>query len=161
MALTETGTEKVYGRVSNVHIGYDATHGVNISSGILSFEYDRVHDATPKFVANTKTAVTAFQPHSHFTWKLRFLSDCRTAFFATDVDDAGGSQYVLDDNGDSNLIEYFKVLVPIEDSSGAAKTRTYTITNGYCTRNRAYIGDDDDAKYEYMGIAEEITYSDA
>jgi len=161
MSLTAVRTEKVQGRISNVHIGYDATHGVNIIQGILSFEYDRVHDATPQFVANTKTSTTAFQPHSNFTWKLRFLSDCRIAFFATDVQVAGGSQYALVDNGDSNKIEYFKVIMKIEDSAGAPKTRTYTITNGYCTRNRAFIGEDQDANYEYEGIAEYISYSDA
>jgi len=161
LSLTEVDTEKVYGRVRNVHIGYDSTHGVNISKGILSFEYDRTHDATPQFVANTKTSSTTFQPHSNFTWKLRFLSDCRIAFFLTDVQVAGGNQYALVDNGDSNLIEYFKVLMYIQDGSGVEKTRTYTITNGYCTRNQAYIGDDQDAIYEYQGTAEYISYSDA
>ena len=160
MALTEVGTEKVYGRVSNVHIGYDDTHGVNISKGIKSFEYDRIHDATGQFVGNTKTSPTIFQPHSNYMWKLRFLSDCRIAFFATDVQVAGGNQYAIT-SGDSNMIEYFRVIMKIVNSSGADKTRTYTITNGYCTKNRAYIGNDDDAVYEYEGLAEYITYSDA
>lgn len=160
MALTPVHTEKVYGRVSNVQIGYDATHGVDITQGILSFEYDRMHGATPQFTANTKTSSTVFQPHSNFTWKLRFLSDCRIAFFATDVQVAGGNQYALVDNGDSNAIEYFKVIMPIQDSAGAAKTRTYTITNGFCLQNRAYIGKDEDAEYEYEGIAEYISYAD-
>jgi len=35
MSLTEVKTEKVVGRVTNVHIGYDSTNGVNISKGIL------------------------------------------------------------------------------------------------------------------------------
>jgi len=161
MSLTPIITEKVKGRITNVHIGYDNTHGVNITKGILSFEYARVHDATPKFVANTKTTATAFQPHSNFTWKLRFLSDCRTAFFATDVQAVGGNQYALVDNGDSNKIEYFKVLAAIETSAGANATRTYTITNGYCLRNNAFIGNDEDSVYEYEGIAEYISYSDA
>jgi len=161
MSLTAVKTEKVYGRISNVHIGYDSTHGVNITNGILSFEYARIHDATPQFVANTKTSATAFQPHSNFTWKLRFISDCRAAFFATDVQVAGGNQYALVDNGDSNKIEYFKVIMSIQDSAGAVKTRTFTITSGFCTRNRAYIGDDQDSIFEYEGIAEYISYSDA
>jgi hypothetical protein len=161
MALTEIKTEKVYGRISNVYIGYDATHGVDIKQGILSFEYERIHDATPQFVANTKTSGEAFQPHSNFIWKLRFISDCRIAFFATDVQVAAGNQYALVNNGDSNVIEYFKVLAPIQDGSGAAKTRTFTITNGYCTRNKAYIGDDQDTVFEYAGIAESVSYSDA
>jgi len=161
MALTDTNTEKVYGRVSNVHIGYDATHGVNIEQGILSFEYWRNHDAKRANVANTKTSATIFQPHSDYGWKLRFLSDSRVAFFATDVGAAGGNQYALDPNGDSNEIEYFKVIMKIQDSTGAEKTRTYTLTNAFATKNRAYIGDDEDAVYEYEGDAEEITYSDA
>jgi len=49
----------------------------------------------------------------------------------------------------------------IVDSAGADKTRTYTLTNAFATKNRAYIGDDEDAIYEYEGDAEEITYADA
>lgn len=161
MALTEVNTEKVPGRISNVHIGYDATHGVNIKSGIVSFEYDRVHNITPQNYANTKTSGLVFQPHSHFTWKLKFLSDCRVAFFATDVQAVGGNQYAITDDDDSNLIGYFKVIMTIEDESGTEKTRTYTITNGMCKGNRAYIGEDRDTNYEYEGIAEYISYSDA
>jgi len=161
MALTDTKTEKVPGRITHVYIGYDSTHGVDISSGIVSFEYQRVHPATRQNTANLKTSANIFQPHSSFTWKLRFLSDCRTAFFATDVGVAGESQYALVNNGDSNEIEYFRVIIPIEDAAGASKTRTYTITNGYCTRNNAYIGDDEDSVYEYEGDAEYIGYSDA
>jgi len=161
MALTETKTEKVPGRITHVYIGYDATHGVNISSGIKSFEYARIHDARRAFVANTKTAAGDYQPHSHYRWTLEFLSDCHVAFFATDVDNAGGDQFAMDENGDSHLIEYFRVIMPIVDASGNNKTRTYTITNGYALRNRAYIGDDQDAIYVYEGDAEEITYADA
>jgi len=161
MALTEVNTEKVPGRVTNVHIGYDATHGVDIKSGIVSFEYNRVHPAKPANVADSKTSATIFQPHSNFGWKLRFIGDCRVAFFATDVGVAGGNQYALVDNGDSNEIEYFKVILKIQDSAGNEKTRTYTITNGFALRNRTYIGDDEDAIYEYEGDAEYISYSDA
>jgi hypothetical protein len=160
MALTDTKTEKVPGRITHVYIGYDATHGVDISSGIKSFEYRRIHDARRKEPSNTKTSANIHQPHSNFIWKLSFLSDCRVAFFATDVHDGGGSEYALVDNGDSNMIEYFKVILPIQDGSGASKTRTYTITNGFALRNSAYIGDDNDAVYEYEGDAEYISYSD-
>jgi len=161
LALTEVNTEKINGRITNVYIGYDATHGVDIKSGIVSFEYWRNHDAKRANVADTKASSTIFQPHSDFGWKLRFLSDCRVAFFATDVGVAGGNQYALDDDGDSNEIEYFRVIMTIEDESGTEKTRTYTITNGYALKNRAYIGDDEDAIYEYEGDAKSITYSDA
>jgi hypothetical protein len=161
MALTDTKTEKVPGRITHVYIGYDSTHGVDISRGIVSFEYWRNHEARRQNASNSKTSATIFQPHSNFGWKLRFLSDCRVAFFATDVVSGGGSEYALVDNGDSNEIEYFKVILPIQDGAGASKTRTYTITNGFCTKNRAYIGDDQDAVYEYEGDAEYISYSDA
>lgn len=161
MVLTEVNTEKVPGRISNVHIGYDATHGVDVKTGILSFEYWRNHDAKRANDASSKTAATIFQPHSNFGWRLKFLSDCRVAWFATDVGVAGGNQYALVDNGDSNEIEYFKVVMTIEDESGTEKTRTYTITNGFALRNRAYIGDDEDSIYEYEGDAEYISYSDA
>lgn len=161
MVLTEVGTEKVVGRVTHVHIGKTSTSGVDIKSGIVSFEYWRNHDAKRADVASSKTVATIFQPHSNFGWKLRFLSDCRTAFFATDVQAAAGNQYALVDNGDSNKIEYFKVLASIEDANGNPKTRTFTITNGYALKNRAYIGDDEDAIFEYEGDAEYISYSDA
>jgi hypothetical protein len=101
------------------------------------------------------------QQPSFFNWKLTFLSDCRIAFFGTDVQVAAGNQYALVDNGFSNKIEYFKVIMAIEDGSGTPKTRTYTITNGYCLRNNAVIGEDQDAVYEYEGEAEYISYSDA
>jgi len=160
MGLTEVSTEKVYGRVSNVYIGYDSSHGVNISKGILSFEYWRNHDAKRANTANNKTSSTIFSPHSSFGWKLRFLSDCRVAFFATDVGVAGGNQYALDDDGDSHHIEHFQVIMKIQDSNEAEKTRTYTITYGYALKNRAYIGDDETAIYEYEGDAEYISYAD-
>jgi len=162
MSLTAVKSEKVYGRISNVHIGYDATHGVNITNGILSFEYHRIHDAVRNKPAGAATSPTInLQQPSFFEWKLAFISDSRAAFFATDVQVVGGSQYALTDNGSSNKIEYFKVIMSIQDSAGAVKTRTYTITNGYCLRNHAVIGKDDDAIYEYEGEAEYISYADA
>ncbi|MCJ7431101.1 hypothetical protein MUO83_07840 [Candidatus Bathyarchaeota archaeon] len=162
MSLTAVKTEKVYGRISNVHIGYDATHGVNITNGILGFEYHRIHDAVRNKPPGAATSATInLQQPSHFEWKLTFLSDSRVAFFATDVQVAGGNQYALVDNGSSNKIEYFKVIMTIQDSAGAVKTRTYTVTNGYCLRNSAMIGKDDDAIFEYEGEAEYISYADA
>lgn len=161
MSLTEVNTEKVTGRISHVHVGYDATHGVDIKSGIKLFRYNRVHDARTAFNVSAKTDDEIFQPHSNFEWRLEFLSDCRVAFFATDVQAAGGNQYALVDDGDSNKIEYFKVIMEIEDGTGSLKTRTYTITNGYALRNGATIGDDEDAVYWYEGIAEYISYADA
>jgi len=160
-ALTDTKTEKVPGRITHVYIGSDSTHGVDISSGILSFEYSRNHDARRKNVANTKTSATMFQPHSNFTWRLRFLSDCKVAFFDTDVVVGGGVETALVNNGDSNCIAYFRVIVPIIDGAGASKTRTYTITNGFALRNSAVIGDDENANFVYEGDAEYISYSDA
>ena len=167
MSLTEVGTEKVHGRIgvsernTGVQIGYDSTHGVYISKGILSFDYDRVRDAVRNEFPGAATSATInLQKPGFFTWKLVFLSDCRIAFFGTDVQVAAGSQYALVDNGFSNKIEYFKVLVPIEDGTGTPKTRTYTITNGYCLRNSARIGSDNDAEYVYEGEAEYISYSD-
>jgi len=161
MTLTEVKTEKVPGRISNVHIGYDATHGVNISKGILSFEYNRIRDAIRNKPPGAATSSTInLQQPSFFNWKLTFLSDVRIAFFGTDVQVAAGNQYALVDNGFSNKIEYFKIIMAIEDSAGAPKTRTYTITNGYCLRNNARIGEDQDAVYEYEGEAEYISYSD-
>jgi hypothetical protein len=161
LGLTDTKTEKVPGKITHVYIGYDATHGVDISSGIKSFRYGRVHDVKTAFNVSTKTATEIFQPHSNFEWRLEFLSDCRVAFFATDVQVAENNQFALVNNGDSNEIEYFRVILPIEDGAGASKTRTYTITEGYCLRNGAEIGDDEDAIYWYEGIAEYISYSDA
>lgn len=162
MSLTEVGTEKVYGRVNEVHIGYDSTHGVNINKGILSFEYWRNKDLLRLPIPGSATAsVVQDLGMSSFGWRLRFISDCRIAFFATDVQVAAGNQYAMIDNGVANKIEYFKVVVPIQDGSGVEKTRTYTITNGYALRNRATIGDDEDAVYEYEGDAEYISYSDA
>jgi len=161
MVATDVNTEKVPGRILNVSIGYDASNGVNIKSGIKSFEYWREHDAKPRDASDTKASSDIYQPHSHYRWKLAFLSDCRVAFFATDVQVAGGNQFALVVDDDSNKIEYFKVRATIEDESGTSKTRTYVITDGYATKNRAYIGDDEDAIYEYEGTAKSISYSDA
>lgn len=161
MALTQVNTEKLLGRISNVYIGYDSTHGIDIKKGILSFEYWRNHPAKPANASDTKTSATIFQPHSNYGWRLRFISDARVAFFATDVQVAGGNQYAMVTYGDSNAIEYFRVLMMIENQVGVSTTRTYTITNGFALKNRAYIGDDEDAICEYEGIAEHISYSDA
>lgn len=161
MALTEVNTEKDPGIFTNVQIGYDATHGIDIKTGIIRFTYARVHDAKTAFNASAKTASTYFQPHSNFTWRLEFKSDCRVAFKATDVDNAGGNQYAMVANGDSNVIEYFKVIRKITDTSGAAKTRTTTITNGVALRNGADIIRGQDAIYWYEGVAEYIDEADA
>ena len=162
MSLTEVNTEKVYGRISNVHIGSGSTTGVNISKGILSFDYWRNHDNIRLEIPGSPTRSIVQQlGMSFFGWRLTLLSDCRIAFFATDVQVTAGNQYALIDNGLSNLITYFKVIMQIQDSAGAVKTRTYTITNGYCLRNNARIGNDDDAVYEYEGEAEYIGYVDA
>lgn len=161
MVLTDTGTDKVYGKITNVQIGKDSSNGVDITSGVLSFEFWRNHDATRADNANSKTASEIFQPHSSYGWKLRFASDCRVAFFATDVGAAGGNQYALDPNGDSNEIEYFKVILKIVNSAGTDKTRTFTLDDAFCTKNRAYMGDDQLTIFEYEGDAEEITYADA
>jgi len=161
MALTEVNTEKVVGRITNVKIGYDSTHGIDIQQGILRFMYARVHDAKTAFNASSKTDSGIFQPHSNFTFRLELISDCRAAFFATDVQSAGGNQYAMVNNGDSNKIEYFRVIAPIVDADGDEATRTYTITNGYILRNGGDIGNDEDAVFWYEGIAEYISYSDA
>ena len=161
MALTEMNTEKIPGRITHVYIGYDGTHGVDIKSGIVSFEYWRNKEAKPYDCPSAKTADNFFQQPSTFGWRLRFLSDARVAFFATDVQVAGGNQYAMVDNDFSNEIEYFRVIMPIVDGSGANKTRTFTITKGYALKNRGYIGEDEDALCAYEGVAEYISYSDA
>ena len=162
VGLIAVDTEKVPGRISHVYIGWDSLHGVDIKSGILSFEYWRNKDLLRPFIPGSPTANVVQQlGMSSFGWKLRFLSDCRVAFFATDVQSGGGFQYAMVDNGNANKIAYFKVIMKITDASGNPKTRTYTITDGYALRNRALIGDDEDAIYEYEGDAEYISYSDA
>ena len=159
MALTDTKTEIVPGRITHVYIGKDSENGVDISRGIVSFEYWRKKDALRHEYPGAATAPDIFEKPSTFGWKLKFISDCRVAFFATDVTAVAG-QKAMDDNGFSNQIAYFCVIMPIEDKDGKDQTRTYTITNGYALRNRAYIGDDEDAIYEYEGDAEYISYAD-
>ena len=161
MSLQPVKTEKVPGRVTHVYIGRSSKSGVDISGGIVSFEYRRIHEAKRANVAKTKTSTTILQPHSSYTWKLKFLSDCWTAFFDTDVVVGGEKKVAMTPNGDSNKIAYFKVVMPIEDGSGKSKTRTYTLTNAYALRNHAYVGDDEDAVYEYEGDTEYISYVDA
>jgi hypothetical protein len=161
MVLTELNTEKVPGRITHVIIGYDATHGVDIKSGIMSFEYWRNNDNLRIAIPGSATRSVVQQlGMSFFGWRLRFLGDCRAAFFATDVQVADGNQYAMTDNGYSNEIEYFQVKMPIEDSDGNPGTRTYTITGGYALRNNALTGNDEDAVYEYEGDAEYISYAD-
>ena len=161
MSLTEVNTEKILNGPSNVQIGYDATHGIDIKTGVNLFAYRRVHDGVPAHVANTKASSDAFQPHSHYNWRLELVSDCRAAFFATDVQVAGGNQFPLDPDGDSPEIEYFRVIVPITKSDGSSGTRTYTITGGRCFTNSADMEKGVPALFVYEGIAKEITYSDA
>jgi len=161
MSLTGVGTEKVVGRITHVYIGYDATHGVDINKGILEFTYNRKKELTRIPTGSAVASVVQDLGGSSFEWSLRFLSDCRQAFFATDVQVAPGNQYAMIDNGFSNKIEYFKIKVAIETAEGVPYVRTYTITNGYCLRNRAVIGRDDDAEYEYEGEADYISYADA
>lgn len=162
MVMTEVGTEKVVGRVTHVIIGYDATHGVDINKGILEFIPDRKKDLTRIQIPGSAVAsIVQDLGGSSFSWSLRFLSDCRQAFFDTDVQVAAGNQYAMIDNGFSNKIEYFLVKVAIESAAGVPLVRTYTITNGYALRNRTVIGRDEDAEYVYEGEADYISYSDA
>src|SRR3990167_5655978 len=144
MVLTPVGTEKVPGRITHVKIGKDSSNGVDINKGIKFFDYHRAHDAHTAFNASAKTESSIFQPHSNFEWRLEFISDCRVAFFGTDISATAGNQFALDDNGDSTKIDYFRVIMPITDSNGNPKTRTYVIMNGYALRNGAAIGDDED-----------------
>ena len=161
MVLTKRNTEKVPGRITHVYIGYGASNCVDIQSGIVSFEYWRLKDLLR---LQTPSSATADEVQdlggSSFGWKLKFLSDCWKAFFDTDVVSGGATEVAMAPNGFSNKIEYFKVIMPIENSAGLSKTRKYTITGGYALRNRAYIGDDEDAVYEYEGDAEYISYVD-
>ena len=163
MALTEINTEKVPGRITHVYIGYDSTHGVDIKSGIKIFKYSRINDDNIRLEIPGKATRDNVQQlgMSFFTWRLEFVSDCRTAFFATDVQAGAGNQYAMDDDGLSNKIEFFRVIMEIQDGSGAIKTRTYIITGGYALRNGAQIGDDETAIYWYEGDADYISYSDA
>ena len=118
MSLTEVKVEHVTGRIKEVHIGYDSTHGLKIMNGILWFDYARIHDAVRNKPPGSATSPSInLQQPGFFTWTLRFLSDCRIAFCGTDVQATAGNQYVLVDNGFSNKIEYFKVLMPIQDGS--------------------------------------------
>ena len=159
MVLTETKTEIVPGRITHVYIGKNSTTGVDITRGIVSFEFWRNKDALRHEYPGAATAADTFQKPSNFGWRLKFISDCRAAFFDTDVT-AVADQKAMDDNGFSYPIAYFRVIIPIEDKDGADKTRTFTITGGYALRNRGYNGDDEDAVYEYEGDAEYISYSD-
>lgn len=162
MVLATVKTEKIAGRISSVTIGYDGTNGTKITQGIKSFSYWRKQDNLRLPIPSSATRNVVQQlGMSYFGWRLRFLSDCRTAFFGTDVQAAVGNQYAMTDNGLSNKIEYFTVIMQVTDSSGSIKTRTYTIHGGYALRNSADIGEDVDAEYVYEGDAEYISYSDA
>lgn len=154
----ELGTEQII-RWTHIRIGYDATHYTDIDKGIENFEGFRVHDGKPQFVANTKTSPDVFQPHSNYAWTIELMGDRRAAFFAQDVQVAAGSQYAMDENGDSNKIEYFKVVAEIQAADGTLKTRTFTVTNGYAFTNE-WRRTEGGYLFIYRGIAEEIPYSD-
>jgi len=157
-----TGTEILPGRVSHIYIGYDADNKTDIEHGIVGFRYRRVHTVTPRFVANTKTPIGWRQGHSHFEFKLLLLSDCRVAFYTQPVTGSGGIP-ALDDDGDSNVIGYLRVLCPIKTETGEDKTRTYTFDNPIIigpaeeTRIEGY----EDTVYTYTGLAYSISYSDS
>jgi hypothetical protein len=168
--VTHVKTEKASGQIcenradstKGIYIGYDSGNCIHIYQGVLSFEYSRMHDNIRMEIPSATTRSIVQQlGMSYFTWKLRLLGDCRQAFFATDVQAAAGNQYAMTSNNLSNKIEYFKVVMPIQDEAGTPRTRTYTITNGYALRNHAVIGEGRDTEYEYEGDAEYISYSDA
>lgn len=159
-ALTDMRTEKVPWKITNVHIGVDGTHGVNIIGGILDFKYHRVHDAKPAHVAKTKTSTTYIQENSHFVWRIELESDCRIAFKATDVVSGGANEYAIIANANSNVIGYFKLFLTIEDTNQVEKTRTITVTNGVALTNGVDIRAGEDAVYWYEGQAEYIDEAD-
>lgn len=162
MTVTETGTEKVVGRVKAVSIGTSSSNCTRVTSGILSFEYWRNKDLLRMKIPGSATADTVQDlGMSSYGWRLRFLSDCRSLWFSQDVSTSGGTQPAIVPNGFANKIEYFTVEVAIEDADGVPKTRTYTLHGAYALRHSAYIGDDEDAVFEYEGDAEYIEYSDA
>ncbi len=148
-----TGTETVQ-RWTSIKIGYDATHYTEITDGIVDFVYQRVHSASRKDVANTVSAATMTQEHSHFPFQIVLDGDKRAAFFTQDV--TGGGKPALDEDGDSNQIAYFYITAILRGPTGTSVTRVYEIKYGYILEN-SYEGDN---RFVYSGDAGYISYTD-
>lgn len=155
MYSVATGTESIQ-RWTSIKVGYDATHHTELTDGILDFRYSRTHPAARKDVANTVSADDLVQHHSNFVFQVTLDGDNRDMFFAQDVQVAGGNQFALDDDADSNKIEYFLVTAAMRGPTGTVITRTYTIGNGYILAN-SYDGNN---RFTYTGDAETITAVD-
>lgn len=109
------------GRIDKLEIGLTAATNTDMSPILLNWE--RNHDVRPRLFANAKTPTTYQQPHSWVVGSFSLLSDNHPAIYATDVQAAGGSQYAMTENADSNVIDFLQVTY--RDANNVAHTTRF------------------------------------
>jgi len=111
------------GRIDKLEIGKTTATNVDITNVIL-MNWERNHDVRPRLYANSKYATTYQQGHSWVIGSFSVLSDAHAAIYATDVQAAiAGNQYAMVENGDSNVIDFFRVTY--RDASNNTQTTTF------------------------------------
>ena len=96
------------GRIDKLEIGLTAGTNTDVTNVVL-MNWERNHDVRPRLFANAKTPTTYQQPHSWIVGSISVLSNNNAAFYVTDVQAAGGNQFALVANADSNVIDFMQV----------------------------------------------------
>ena len=96
------------GRIDKLEIGLTAGTNTDVTNVVL-MNWERNHDVRPRLFANSKTPTTYQQPHSWIVGSISVLSNNNVAFYATDVQAAGGNQFARVANADSNVREFMQV----------------------------------------------------
>lgn len=135
------------GRIDKLEIGTLAT---NVDMYPILMNWERNHDVRPRLYANLKYPTTYQQPHSWVIGTFSLLSDQHAALYATDVVAAtGGVQAAMDEDGDSNVIDFFQVTY--RNELNVAKTTRFYYTMVY--REVKELLNYDDSVWVYHFIA--------
>lgn len=105
------------GRIDKLEIGLTAGTNADIVNVVL-MNWERNHDVRPRLYANRKTPTTYQQPHSWIIGSFSTLTTNYAAIYNTDVDaGTAGTQPAMDEDGDSNVIDFFQVTYRDEDNN--------------------------------------------
>lgn len=116
------------GRINKLEIGTGGDpDNVDIENVVL-MNWERNHDVRPRLYANLKYPTSYQQPHSWIIGSFSVLSDHHDAIYDTDVDaGTAGTQPAMDSDGDSTVIDYFRVEYLDEDDNVKSTTFEYAI----------------------------------
>lgn len=110
------------GRIDKIEIGLTAGTNCDITN-VITMNWERMHDVSPRLVASTKIPIGWNQPHSWVVGSFSLLSYC-DCITQADVVAGGAVEPAYTPGGDSNVIAYF--VVTYRDENNTVRTTTFT-----------------------------------